>query len=939
MLLAAASSRRTPGPPTLLALACLAASACTRTAPHTAGAMRPAGVPLAAEDLAFEAVTAVEGVTEYRLANGLRALLFPDPSTATVTVSVTYLVGSRHESYGETGIAHLLEHLLFRGTARHPDPGEALEARGAVYNAETGADATVYHEALASTADLPWVLDLEADRMTNLSPSQAALDLERSIVRNEMDESENAAERVLEQRVRATAYLWDGYGRATIGAPSDVDAISLARVRAFYRRWYRPDNAVLLVAGDFDEQAALHAIRATFGRVPRPARPLPATHTREPVQDGERSVVLRRDGGGPYVAVAWHVPGAAHPDTAPLDVLATILGDEPSGRIYRTLVTARTIVSGGAAVGMGRERGLFMARATVRSAPLLPPARDRLTTLVERAGDRRPSHAELERARQRLLAGYETTLNDTGSLAAALARWTAHGDWRLLFLHRDRIGEVTADDVQRVARTYLVPANRTAGTLIPGPAALAAIPESTDLAALAGYGGQPAATPGEAIDTEPLALEARVDREEVGRGIRLAALRKKTRGDVVFLRMSLDLGDEERLRGRAEAGALCGGLLMRGTVRHTRKEIEDRLDALGASLVVDGGAEEAGISLDVPRAHLAEALRLVAEVVREPVFPPDQVELYRQEWLDAVESSRFDPRMLADHELARHLQSWPADHPRYEPTPEESVARIQALTADDARRFHEEFYGASSAQVALVGDVPPAEIEALVRELFGDWTSRDAYRRIAPPFSPAPAGRAVVETPVQGTAVFQAATPIEVTDTAADYPPLLLGTLLTGGLESSRLWQRVREREGLSYGVESALLVDAVSPRGLFTVTATSSPGRAGRVEAVVVEELGRILRDGFDAAELERARETWRVQRRLAWAQDDLLADALLRQAAEARTFRHEAELERRVAAVTPESLRAAMRRHISLDALTVVIAGAVGEEKPVDLATVGGR
>jgi zinc protease len=299
-----------------------------------------------------------------------------------------------------------------------------------------------------------------------------------------------------------------------------------------------------------------------------------------------------------------------------------------------------------------------------------------------------------------------------------------------------------------------------------------------------------------------------------------------------------------------------------------------------------------------------------------------------------VESSRTDPRILAEHALARHLQHRPTDHPRYEPTPDEYIARIRALTIDDARSFHREFYGASRAQVGLVGDVAPEEVEALVTTLFGAWESRQRYQRIVEPFHRTSPLRWVLETPDKAAAVFQAATPVEVTDSDPDYAALVLGDILTGGTESSRLWRRIRDREGLSYGVESSLTVDAESPSGLFTVTATAEPATAERVERAVVDELGRILREGFDATELARARETWVRQRHLYWAQDDLIADDLVAQTMNGRTFHREAALEEQVAALTPEAVRTAMVRHVSPDRLTVVMAGDFAATRRVAVA-----
>ena len=248
-------------------------------------------VPLAAAAPAAapEKVVSAEGITEYRLANGLRVLLFPDASKPTTTVNITYLVGSRHEGYGESGMAHLLEHMVFKGTPRHPNIPQELTAHGARPNGTTWYDRTNYFETFAATDEnLRWALDLEADRMINSFIAEKDLRSEFSVVRNEFESGENNPGRVLLDRVMSSAYLWHNYGKSTIGSREDIERVPVDNLRAFYKKYYQPDNAVLTVAGKFDEAKTLAWIQELFGAIPKPARVLQPTYTVEPTQDGER---------------------------------------------------------------------------------------------------------------------------------------------------------------------------------------------------------------------------------------------------------------------------------------------------------------------------------------------------------------------------------------------------------------------------------------------------------------------------------------------------------------------------------------------------------------------------------------------------------------------------------------------------------------------------
>ena len=275
----------------------------------------------------MQKVTAVEGITEYAFPNGLHVLLFPDPSKPKVTVNMTYEVGSRHEGYGETGMAHLLEHLLFLRTTNGRNVNQELADHGGDYNGSTWYDRTNYYETVtASDENLRWAIGLEADRMVNMRIEKVLLDSEMTVVRNEFESGENSPYRVLRQRMLEAAYSFHSYGRDTIGNRSDIENVPIDRLAAFYRKYYQPDNAVLTIAGQFDPSKALALVESSFGAIRKPQRVLEKTYTVEPPQEGERMVTLRRTGDDQEVAAVYHTPAASHPDTDALQVLATILG-------------------------------------------------------------------------------------------------------------------------------------------------------------------------------------------------------------------------------------------------------------------------------------------------------------------------------------------------------------------------------------------------------------------------------------------------------------------------------------------------------------------------------------------------------------------------------------------------------------------------------------
>src|SRR5689334_22561790 len=349
-------------------------------------------------------LTSVEGITEYSLPNGLHVLLFPDQSNAKVTVNMTYLVGSRHEGYGETGMAHLLEHILFLKTKTRENVKKELTDHGAEFNGSTAWDRTNYYETMTPTDEnLKFAIELEADRMVNSRVEKQLLDTEMTVVRSEFEMRDNSPEGILFQRVLEAAYAWHNYGHMPIGNRSDIENVPIDRLAAFYQKYYQPDNAMLTVAGKFDQAKTLALVAQLFAKIPKPARTLDRTYTVEPTQDGERSVTLRRVGDTQGIVVVYHGPAGAHPDDAPLNVLAGVLGDRPSGRLYKALVDNKKAVGAGMFMSDMHDPGFLMAQVSLRQDQNLDEARDIALKTIEGVVNEPPSKEEVERQKTRLL--------------------------------------------------------------------------------------------------------------------------------------------------------------------------------------------------------------------------------------------------------------------------------------------------------------------------------------------------------------------------------------------------------------------------------------------------------------------------------------------------------------------------------------------------------
>jgi zinc protease len=872
-------------------------------------------------------VTSVEGIDEYRLDNGLRVLLFRDPSKATATVNVTYLVGSVHESYGETGMAHLLEHMLFKGSKNHSNIVGELQDRGAQFNGSTSWDRTNYFETFdASDANLEWALELEADRMVNSFVSKEDLDSEMTVVRNEFEAGENSPTRVLFERVLNAAYNWHGYGKSAIGSRSDIENVPIERLQAFYKKFYQPDNAVLTVSGRFDEARVLELIAEHFGRIPKPDRVLEGRYTQEPVQDGEREVIVRRVGDIQILMAAYHGPAGAHPDFVPLQVAASVLADEPSGRLYKALVETGQAAQVGVSTLQLHDPGLVIFVAMVPLDKSLDTARQTMLATIDDLAANPITAEEVQRAKNTMLSGFEQTMNNSQAVALQLSEWASIGDWRLMFLDRDRVREATPEQAQRAALQYFKASNRTIGLFEPGQPDRSEIPPTPDLMTmLDGYKGDELRAEGEEFDPSPANIDARTTRITLPGGIKLALLPKETRGDSVHAAIRLNFGDEHSLRGKGRIAPLVPSMLMRGTARKSRQEIQDELDRLQSRLNVGGGSSVVVANIQSTRQNLSAVLDLAVEVLREPAFPESELETLRTQMLTGLEASRSEPQAIVQRAFSRHWNPYPADDVRYAPTIDEEMAGLRAVTVDDLRRFHRDFYGASNAEIVVVGDFDADAIRAEITEKLDAWRSPKPYTEITTPFPDEPIApvEQVFETPDKENAYFLAGMPIKLTDSDADYPALVLGNYLFGAGTSSRLFERIRGREGLSYGVGSQFAAPANSDGARFTANAIAAPANSPKVEASFRDELANVLRDGYTAEEIETGKESWSQARQVNRSQDPALTGMLLGALHNDRTMAWDAELEAKVRALTADEIRAAMRRHLDVTKMAFMQGG----------------
>jgi zinc protease len=901
------------------------------------------------------------GITEYDYPNGLKVLLYPDNAEPKITVNVTYLVGSRHEGYGETGMAHLLEHMDFIETTNGRKIKDELVAHGANWNGTTSEDRTNYYETFTANDDnLKWALGLETDRMVNVKFTKEILDTEMTVVRNEFERGENNPASILRERVASTAYLWHNYGKSAIGSKDDIEKVPVNRLAEFYKKYYQPDDAVLVITGRLDETKTLQMVADTMGKLPKPSRVLDQTYTVEPAQDGQRYVELRRVGTGQDVIVAFHAVSARHPDAAILQVLAGVMngasgggrggrgggggGGAAEGRLAKALVDTKLADSANMGFQQQHDPGLVMVSASLNQDQNLDAARDAIYKALEDIVKNPPTREEVDRVRTQLLRGLETQLSNpqaiaTGGLNTAIAQ----GDWRLMFLAHDRLQDVMPDDLVRVAQEYFKPSNRTVGYYIPDPAPdRTVVPAAPDLnGTLKDYKSKVTVVRGESFDPTIPNIEHRAVSSTLANGMKVSVLPKQTAANIVTATIDLRFGDQTSLAGQREAASFAGSLLMAGTKTHTRQQIQDELRKLNAQVSASGGGGGGGgrgggpggggggglgsatASISAPAENFAAAVRLAAEILREPAYPQDEFDRIKSQRLKALDVVPTEPNQLAGDLLNRHLSPFAPGDTQYSPTRQEQVAPLTKVTLDDAKRFHDQYYGANYGVFAVVGPVAATDVQKLAAEVFGTWNTMKTFKPLVTPYKKVAPINEKIETPDKANAEFLAGERFQMTQDDPDYPAMVLASYMFGEPITSRISDRIRNREGLSYGANARISIPAEGDAAMLSGTVSLNPGVGPKVEASFMDELRKVYTSGFTAQEVAEAKKAYADARMIGRSTDAALLGLLSSHAQLGRPLQWDADVEAKIQALTVDQVNAAFRKHIDPNAVSIVKAG----------------
>jgi zinc protease len=844
----------------------------------------------------LSAVRNIETVAEYALPNGLQILLVPDATKPVATINITYRVGSRHESLGETGSAHLLEHMLFKASGKVANPMQDMQSMGMRWNGTTNFDRTNYFASFLSNDDkaaqrMDYMLSWLAGMMTQAKFTRADLDSEMTVVRNEFERAENEPGRVLGDRMRAAAFAHHGYRHSVLGARSDIENIPLDALYAFYRKHYRPDNATLIIAGRFDEAAVKAKIAAEFGPIPKPASALPASYTEEAVQDGERSVILRRAGGLATTAALYHMPAGGTREGVAARVLAETL-TQTSGPLTVALVNQQLAVTEWAYYYPAREPGFMgvgigLPEKTegMTDEQYRTKAFSSAAALAKVLEVYQPSDSEVQTARNTLLANTRAILRDAESTGQTLSEMVAQGDWRLLFGVRDTLIDLKGDEVRKLASTYLVASNRTSGTYLPipanaspqetlawertpalplpSPAQLLAYtpPNPNVLAATATtIGSVTEVIKADSYDITAQSMAQRTQRAQLtvagSPGLQLAVLPRAAKDDRVHGTLRLRWGTAETVKGSGSMAPMIAALLPEGTLQLNAAQLKDRLQALDARISFSSNAGSLNASLEFPAANTSATLALLNQMLREPAFDQAAFDRNQRAMLASMQNIKADTASLANNTLERSYRPkslYGEGDPREVRTFEETEALIRQTKLEDLRAYWKRFGAAQVGELVLMGPIALEPVKAQLNYLWGDWASNEKYVPWKLEFA-TPQGdpSATVPIPDKANASYAGRIAITLSEADADFPALFAAIQI---LSQQGLRQRVRVKEGLSYGVGAELSMQAVGNTASININASFAPANLAKLRSTIREVLVQARAEGYGAFEVSFAK------------------------------------------------------------------------------------
>ena len=872
----------------------------------------------------FEYIKESGGIKEYHMtSNGLKVLLKEDHTAPVATFMVTYEVGSRNEAIGYTGSTHLLEHLMFKGSNKfNTDRGNSvfqlLQSLGARMNATTWLDRTNYYETLPSS-ELETAIEIEADRMRNAYIKEGDRESEMTVVRNEFERGQNNPSGVLDEHIWATAYHAHPYHHSTIGWKADIENVSIERLKEFYDTFYWPNNATATVVGDFETSKALAIIKKHFGRIRKSTKEIPVVYTTEPMQEGKRTVTLKRAGQQGIVGIAHKSPPATHEDAASFIVLSSILSSGKNSRFYKNITDKGLTTNIFIWDTLFKDPGLFTVYANLAPGVEHKTVEDIIVAEYENIKKEGVTEEEVSKAKAQLIASMKFRQDGSMAVAGSLNEAIASGDWTLYTRYEELVNSVTAKSIKLVVNKYFLEDLSTVGYFIPEV--------SGDQPQ-----GKPVASAKELVEMKKQyfskenqgGLASQIVDSEPVEGIRLLTLKRGS--GVVTINGSFMGGDIYADENNSRVPDLVSSMLDQGTTKQTKFEISNQLEKAGARLSVSNGKSNVSFYAKFLSRDLEMVFGLLSEQLQHPAFNEEDLEKIKKRMITSYKKRKESTRGNAVNNMLASF--YPKGHQNAPEDNDRSIEDIKKTKTEDLKVFHNQNYGKGGMVVVAVGDVDHEELSNTIKKEFESWKNPPLSKKTESKKGKKSAGKAYVTMKDKTSTDFVMGIPLGIDRFHEDYMPLYVATHILGGNFSARLMQTVRVKEGLTYGINSVITGFDNKNDGYWMVGGTFAPELLARGEKATLREVKRWAEGGVTQAEVDITKSTLTGSYQVGFDTTRGLSIGILSAVNVWGDLSYIDSFPEKVNSVTLEQVNAAIKKYITFDDIYQVAAGSIDEE-----------
>lgn len=891
-------------------------------------------------------VKSQQKIEEYKLENGFRVILAQNDKENKVFMNTVYLTGSLNDPQGKGGLAHLLEHLAFKGTQNIK--GEEFQRRLDQYtlmtNASTDYYSTKYTNVIRPEQNvINEVIHLEAERMDKLVLQEKFVPSEISIVKREREVRMDQPFSVMMDQMWKSAYGNQYLGRLPIGDLNELQSIKMDELNKFYRTWYAPNNAVMVISGKFDKAEVLKQIDQKFS--PIAARQVPA-QTKVPVLDSskikQRNFLVQK--GSDLAKFNVYLNGKNEKIKPELVLVPYLYSMQPSGHLYQSMVETGLSTAVESTTWLDQDFNLVFIGAIYAPNHDAKKVESALISGVEK--NQPFNETELNRVKNLIQNQSESVLSNAAALGGRLSDYyvSYQGDWSQYFTDLDNIKKLKLTDVNQTLTQFLIPQHRVSGDIQPTP-------EEQKKALKQKQASEPAKTLTQTdLQAEPLKdsrvyqqevaeyvkaskqslvnTEKKIQRGTLKNGIQYAFYPTSTRDDKTYATISIDFGTEKSLFNQGEALDLMAYLLLRGSDQYSLQDIADKSIEAGGGATANAAGNSITIQIVAKKEKFADYFKFMLEVLKKPKFEPSQFDLIKSQSLSALDRPYTEPETVAALTMTRLLETYQPGDLRYHFEPEFSKQQIKAVTVEQVKTLYQNFFVSNHAQIAITGDYQAKTMLKILQKEFGGWKAQLPYQRLSSDYQAYPAQKVHTLSEQREFGNYQSILTFPVGVDHPDTPALMVFSYILGDSQlSSRLAQELREKNALVYGFGSGLNLDEWLDSGALTIEANYTAGKSAQVSQGVHKVLNDLLSKGVTEQELEAAKANILKKRVTALEDERNIHRMLTPQLEHHRDLLFREKRDQALAKLTKADVDAVIKKYIKLDQFVEVMADQYGK------------